>query len=134
MQFTSNLYARYYTGASHSDGARVAKFEVEDGFATSYNEVIQLTIKPGDVIELPFIVNNKGETAINFIIEAENLTNNLPVSFDAFSQSLAAGASANYNFIVRWVVSDDNKDWQTSPEHANKTDYVRLSIRIEQAD
>ncbi|MBQ7407945.1 MAG: hypothetical protein IJW13_01545 [Clostridia bacterium] len=148
MQFSSDLYGRYFSTANNADGARVASFEVGDGFKQSYSEQIFVTVQPKQQIRLEFTVQNKSEVAVNYSISAINTTNNLPIKFTVFKVNTSTNELEEFNgqlspaqthllaLVVDWSVApgDPNYDYLTSPEHANKIDLVNLTVTVEQID
>lgn len=131
MHFSKDLYGRYFTTTNGQDGARVATFEVDDGFASTYSEVISISAKPGDQKEFAFTVINKGEVAVRYTVSANNLTNNLPLTFVFTPGVLSPKDTQNLTFTVVW---DDTILENTNPNYANKTDFIELTIVIEQID
>jgi hypothetical protein len=86
----SGLSARFSTGATANDAARVAKFDVTESSTMSRNFAV--TMKPGAVSEdITVQVQNSSETAVRYTIAFE-LNGNLPLTV---APKTAAGSSGN---------------------------------------
>jgi hypothetical protein len=74
----SGLSARFITGATASDEARVAAFDVTE--SSTMNRQFAVTMKPGDSSSnITVRVKNSSETAVRYTITFE-LTGNLPLT------------------------------------------------------
>ena len=97
MGMAVGLHARYTAGASASDGARVAKFEItEEGLgAVEHTEVlITANLVPGETHPKELTIQNLSEVAVEYTVTVTNLTGNLPLSFNLVAEDGSAAVSA----------------------------------------
>lgn len=130
------LFARYTTSASGSDSARVAKFEVEGGSVSS--AMITASLVPGNTHECSLQIRNKSEVAVEYEVTVENITNNLPLTYDvpgmgmengSFVATLEPnGASMTYKLKIQWP--EDH----ASPDYAGMVDRLRVTVNATQID
>ena len=78
-----NIYARYSTQTSGSDGARVAKFDVTEN-AQNFSQQIEATFYPGFEQTYTVSVTNHSEVAIEYVMNVKNKYGNLPLKFQMF--------------------------------------------------
>lgn len=132
-----SAYAKYVSGASGSNNARVAKFGVmQEGAA-----VQQITVEyayPGFCEEYPVIVTNHSEVDIVYNISVVNKTNQLPLQFRMLSENgkeiasngakISAGDSSEhiYKLEVSWSAD------QADPAYAGKTDVIDIYLEAMQ--
>lgn len=122
----SNLYARYITGDSSTDSARVAKFDVSDSFFAEQD--LPLSIKPGETKELIIEVNNNSEVAVLVTVDIINVTGNLPLIFSSTTKEIAPKTTDTVTFTVSW------NSGESSPEFAEMVDVIKLSLTAKQID
>lgn len=136
---TSGLYARYTAQGEMYDDARVAKFEVTEGY-TKFSEELKLDIAPGETYKAAVSVTNNSEVAINYVIDINNITGNLPLKFKYRSgggeykelphsgENLAPnGTTAKYDIQIQF---DDEK----AIDYMGMVDYITIELRAEQID
>jgi len=122
VHLTSGLYARYSTTSSGSDGARVARFSIEQSGELA--ELIEVDVYPGFTSRsYEVALKNDSEVAVDYTVSVERLTNNLPlsvvltgssVSADAYSAVLASGTmeansgeTVSYGLQIQWTGDND---------------------------
>lgn len=132
----SNMYARYTTGTTSEDGARVAKFNVTQG-DSELKQQIELKMSPGEEKIYTIQVINHSEVAIAYKIEADTPYKNLPikVTMEENNSAITQGEiSANdttvhtYAVKISWPKSDQDA------EYAGKADLLKLTLKAEQID
>lgn len=137
MCATGKMYARYSTGVSYSDGARVAQFHVTE--AGDLTQTITIAgMKPGDTETFDVEVTSDSEVAIYYSIAVNNVYKNLPLTFQMKNSEGnvidkgTIGANENtakkYTLVVTWP-SENN-----SPEYAGKTDLLAITLTAAQVD
>lgn len=141
--FMSGLYARYSTTATGSDSARVAKFSFSDGnWASQSLETAIKSMKPGEEESIQVEIQNTGEVAIQYTVQLENLTNNLPLkatmqipAADGASEAetvsnvtISPSGSQTVNVVISWPSGENSVDY------IGKTDIVRIIVTAEQID
>lgn len=145
---TWNVYAKYTMSDFGGDGARVARFEVqESGTATAD---ITAELAPGENYSYEVDVVNKSETAITYKITAENTYNNLPLTFEMYELNgtesvsddgngkavrygeiaAADGNTRRYALRISWKEEDGSRN----PEYAGQADLFRVTLEAAQAD
>ncbi len=80
MYLVTGLYARYATSVQSSDNARVAKFSIQ-GKGELITGSIEASLIPGESISATLLIENKSEVAVEYTVEVDNVTDNLPLSF-----------------------------------------------------
>lgn len=132
--FTGVTFSSYISSTVGQDTARVAKFEVTGTGSFAVNIPAEAMI-PGDSFQQQFIIQNKGEVAVELSIAAEMMYNKLPLELtiesvaNELTQTLAVGSGEQtYTLTVSWPSEQDNISW------AGKTDVIRLSISAQQID
>ena len=134
---TGRLYARYSTGVSFSDGARVAAFCIEE--TGQLTQTLTLDgMHPGDTREFTVAVTSRSEVAVSYTIAVQNVYQNLPLTFamlDASGKESKSAAIApnesdekTYTLRVTWPAE------QNSPEAAGKTDLLVITLNALQVD
>lgn len=135
VHLTSGLYARYVSSASGEDAARVARFDVTEAgdLKTSFSALIS----PGETVKKTVTVKNNSEVAITYTVSAENLFDNLPLTFEFTKQSeqspelyLAAGETADFSLSIYWPTDNGKND----VSYSGKVDLVQLTLSAVQAD
>ncbi len=122
----SNIYARYISKDSLKQDATVAKFDVSESFVAE--ESFPVSIKPGEQVNREILINNNSDVAILLTISVENITNNLPLTFNGVNQEILPNTKKTVTVGVVWDGSN------SSPEYAEKVDVIKLIIRAEQID
>jgi len=131
---TGGLYARYSSGDTDFDGARVARFEIDEDFSdiSVYIPIaLELQSDPAKPIFLAtYSVDlvNHSEVAVHCVLKPENMTNNLPLEFSVIEVNLDRGQMDTVSVSIAW------KDGYTSESFAGKTDLVRLTLTVQQLD
>ncbi len=74
----SGLYARYTVSGQASDQARVAKFSIKGGDV--FSQSIEAEFVPGAFKEVPIVIYNNSEVAVEYTVDIENVTKNLPLT------------------------------------------------------
>ena len=104
-------YARYITTDTDTDEARIAQFRiVETGELMT--ESLEVGITPGGEQEIVVTVENAGEVAIRYRIDADNPYRNLPLDFQIrlgstlhsvpFEAEMAPGETRTYVLVIVW--------------------------------
>jgi len=127
---TGGLFARYASYGDSSDSARVARFEINQSLKSSNVDLVA-EMSPGDEKVVVITVTNNSEVAINYTIQATNITNNLPLSFEPCSHDIQAGENADVEFTIYW---DATNDYNRSETFSGKLDLLRLTIYVQQID
>ena len=130
--FTFGFAAKYTSGASDSDSARVAKFD----FTLTANGLINeetITIAdfhPGSKQEYTITLKNDSEVALRCRIKAVNQTNNLPLTMSLNQENcdVAVGETKEFTFTIGWAADKDD------PDYMSKVDYITLTVYVEQID
>lgn len=131
---TGGLYARYLSGDSNHESARVARFVIDEDFSdiASYIPIsLELQSDPSKPIFLATYaveISNQSEVAVRCTLTPENITKNLPLAFSATELNLKAGETNTVTVNIEW------KDGYTSESLANKNDLVRLTLTVAQLD
>lgn len=132
--FTGVTFSSYISTAMGQDTARVARFEVSgtESFAVSIPAEAMI---PGDSFQQQFIIQNKGEVAVELSIAAEMMYNKLPLVLtvesvaNELTQTLSAlSEEQTYTLTVSWPSEQNDISW------AGKTDVIRLTISAQQID
>lgn len=152
LYLVTGLYARYTTSTTASDGARVAKFEVEMGWLDEEKAVnepgrmhanpFQVTIKPGDVQTRKVTVKNSSEVAVECVLTAENESENLPLelkweNIDGGSATHSVNLAANqtseqtYTLYIVWPNTDAE---DKSVKYSREVDHIVVTILCQQID
>ena len=126
-----NMYARYLSGDSVQDSARVAKFEIHETFAQSSMH-LNVSVKPDHPYVYTFQVENRSEVAVEYEVNVIRITSNLPLVFETTSNGgdtvIGIGETETITLTVRWEPGN------TSPEYAGMVDLVRLDLFVSQTD
>lgn len=83
--FVSGLFARYSTSDQSGGNARVARFSFNGGIGENIggkmilSQLIEADLIPGGSEEVPLIIENNSEVAVEYTIDVTNETNNLPL-------------------------------------------------------
>lgn len=147
-----NIYARYTSGASGSDEARVAKFSItETGEAT---QQIKVDVYPGfgtksdNEGKYKVSVTNNSEVTIDYVMEIKNTYGNLPLQFQMLDASgneisnkraeISAGDQTEhvYTLNISWPTgnTEENNTSAQSPDYAGKTDVIEITLKAVQKD
>ena len=125
----------YVSTASGGDEARVAKFDVQQAGVTTFN--LSNAISPSETgvsNTNTVIVYNNSEVTVRCNLAVNNLTGNLPLTFDfAFvpgtsSYDLAPGETGEYNVLIQWPQD------KTNASYMGKVDQLQLVLVTEQID
>lgn len=134
----SNMYARYSSSASGSDGARVAKFSVtQSGIDTQKINIDG--VYPGFEHEYMVSVINDSEVAISYVMDVVNKTKNLPLEFkmmdgdkEITSKSVDISATDHgehtYKLVVSWPKNEADE------KYAGQADWVEITLKAVQKD
>ncbi len=138
---TGKMYARYSTGVTYTDGARVAKFNITDAIQQDGTAIQQIDItgmQPGDTRNYTVTVTSDSEVAVYYTITAKTVYDNLPLTFTVLDSSnqpmerATIGANETdqktYTLQVSWP-SDKN-----SPDYAGKVDALAVTLTAVQVD
>lgn len=140
-----NIYARYTSEASGSDGARVARFDItQSGEATSR---IKVNVYPGYSQSYKVSVTNRSEVAVEYAMEIKNTYGNLPLEFkmlddqgnEISTKSIDVSAQDrtehSYQLNISWPDGVDAAySSAKSPDYAGKTDVVEIILKAVQID
>lgn len=88
----ANLYARYTAADTSSDSARVASFQVTQ---TPVSESVDFSLgsmAPGSSKQFSVNVSNQSEVAIEYRMDVENATGNLPLTWSLTENGTATDA------------------------------------------
>lgn len=133
---TGGLYAKYSSVTSGSDSARVARFDVSDTGEVLQKELL-LNTTPGTIYQTIHVVNNS-EVAVNYIVTIENTTRNIPYAFSVNKSTPTEGKCSVSCFLEPNSESDVPIEviWQQEGalKYMGMVDYVKLTVRAEQAD
>ena len=120
-------YARYTSGATGSDTARVAKFEVSVSSVEAQN--VAIPIQPGESAKKYFTVENKSEVSVALRFDVSSVHSNLPLEFvHPVSDVVSPGATTDVPLLITWPgeYSDD--------KYIGMVDLLRISVNVEQID
>lgn len=127
----SGIYARYSSTATASSSARVAKFEFGDNLSDQVTtlQTNAAELHPGWTQKVSIQITNTGEVTLTCTVKIENLTNNLPIGAPSPQPvTVAAGNTETVTVNLGWSANDN------SVEYVGKTDVLRISVSVEQAD
>jgi len=150
---TGVTFSGYITTATGGDEARVAMVVLDSGM--TYSDTLSFSGYPGISSKaIPIDVSNyeseekSSEVALDYSIQAENITNNIPgLSFEFYdneqcsgeakesiSGSFAAGQkeAVTCYLKINWPESNGGKDYDAS--YAFEIDALRIIISAEQVD
>ena len=120
-------YARYTSGATSKDSARVAKFEVT--VSDKASQLASILIQPGEDAQKHFTVENKSEVAVALRFQVSNKYGNLPLEFQyPLSGAVAPGETKDVPLLITWPAA--NNDVQ----YMGKVDLIEISVQVEQID
>lgn len=134
---TGKMYARYSTGVTYQDGARVAKFNIAESGTLTQN--IEITgMKPGDTQEYTVTVTSVSEVAVYYTIAVENVYKSLPLKFDIEygnageidKATIAPNETDEKTYTLR-VTWPEN---ESSPSYAGKVDVLAITLKAVQVD
>lgn len=154
-----NIYARYSTQTSGSDGARVAKFDVTET-TQDLNQQIKAAVYPGFDQVYTVSVTNRSEVAIEYVMNVKNKYGNLPLKFqmldkdgaeitsdstDAATQDYDLSKSAEisatdsdehvYQLKISWPKNAEAGEADPQdPDFAGKVDVIDITLKAVQKD
>ena len=155
---TSGLYAKYRSGFSSFDGARVARFEITSGFSGSVSDEIKLNFYDPDALsdEVLISVSSKSEVTVSYDVivtmpspAASSDYAWLTVTLDGKSPTSLDSVNGIYTFSgVEVIAYNDHSEKQDTILFAIKNDYhgappsgladiagqVLITVRAEQLD
>lgn len=103
------LSARFSIGATESDEARVAAFDVTESSTMSRNFTV--TMEPGESRDITVRITNSSETTVSYTIAFE-LEGNLPLTVVAkdgdTSGTMAAASDKACTFQLKWDPDKNN--------------------------
>lgn len=144
--FVSGMFARYATSGQSSGNARVAKFSIEgSGISSQY---LDASLSPGTDKDVPLIIENNSEVAVEYTVVVTNVTNNLPLSFrmekKGASPTVRAGGTTSdsttftvlqspdshgeYTLFINWQAQDGDID------RIGMVDYIKVTVTAVQTD
>lgn len=130
MHLTSGLYARYSATSSSDDGARVARFNIEQ--TGTLTQLIELDVYPGFTYSYTLVLENNSEVAVAYTVTVERLTENLPltVSLNDYTGTMDANTAEEKTctLSIAWDVRDN------SATYSQDIDAIRVMVRAEQID
>ena len=147
--FTSGLYARFISTSSISDSAVIAKFCIGEDLSSSEALVDVVATPPvteGEKQQVQVIqITNTGDTTVTYTLQAQNLTNNLPIRilFGSASEAattltgtLAPNETINQNLQIEWGDTSAIQWTQNplDPQFAGRVDLIRLTVSIQQTN
>ena len=125
------LYARYASGQSGDDDARVAKFSFSDNL-DAQSIALPVTMAPGESRKVTIQVQNTGEVALKYVVKVENLTKNLPIALEdqiIMSDVLLSGSDpTEFSWEITWPATENSID------KMGKMDIIRITVTGEQFD
>ncbi|MBQ8432674.1 MAG: hypothetical protein IJX28_07295 [Clostridia bacterium] len=128
---TKNLYARFRTGDSVQDSARVAKFDIREDFS-GLSMHLNVSVRPGKPYTYTFHVENHSEVEVEYEVSVMRITANLPLVFEVTSEDgtpqIGIGQTETITLTVKW------EEANTSPEFAGMVDLIRLDLTVAQTD
>ena len=130
--FTGGMYAKYTAKDGDNNSARVAKFNVTDGFLTDIFLVEINDMHPGEVIKYTFDVQNNSEVAINFSVKHDNLTKNLPIVIEDIDMNFGVGEGGTVIFCVSWPIVTNGQTSTDSDKFTGQIDVIELLVNITQ--
>ena len=125
------LYARYASGQSGDDDARVAKFSFSDNL-DGQSIALPVTMAPGESKKVTIQVQNTGEVALQYVVKVENLTKNLPIALE--DQTITSGVLLSgsdlteFSWEITWPATENSID------KMGKMDIIRITVTVEQFD
>lgn len=127
-----SLFARYSTNADGTDGARVAKFDVDVTGALDQTKITCTALALDNGVYTVTVENNS-EVAVRYVLSVE-LTpeNGVTCAFDRESGDLAPGQTgeSTLTFTVDWAAFTDGTTGQSKSADLDYT----ITVRVEQAD
>lgn len=130
MHLTSGLYARYSATVSGEDGARVARFSIQQSGELS--QVMVMDVYPGFNKDYTIKLKNESEVAVNYTVSVERLTNNLPltITWTDASGSFAANSEdeVTHTLKVSWPATENDEAL------SYEVDALRVIVHAEQID
>ena len=123
------LYARYASGQSGDDDARVAKFSFSDNL-DAQSIALPVTMAPGESQKVTIQVQNTGEVALKYVVKVENLTGNLPIKTQTIASDVLLSGSdlTEFSWEITWSATEN------SIEKMGKMDIIRITVTVEQFD
>ncbi len=140
----SGLFARYTTSVQSTDTARVAKFSIKGSGILS--ESIAAELAPGGTQEVPLVIENNSEVAVEYEIEVKNVTQNLPLSLSMVktggstalvsnadgtkytAQQLPGRNTDEYTLFITWSAAEND------PEKMGMVDHISVTVTAAQTD
>ena len=126
---TGGIFARYVVTSNGSDGSRVAVFKLTDDYSATTIMSIPEDVYPGFSYDIKIKVKNEGEVTLAYSITVTKLTDNLPLTCEPVSATLAPGSGeTDVILTVKWdeSVKDHN--------YMNKTELLQITVRAAQVD
>lgn len=142
------LYARYSTSGQTGDQARVAKFSVVGSCTLSQS--IDHGFVPGDSIEVPIVIHNNSEVAVEYTMEVTT-EGNLPLTFSMTksgaspdiedesrtkftAQQLPGDHRDNYSLTIQWPEPANANDKARDLKQMGMVDYITVTVTATQTD
>lgn len=124
-------YARYYSTATASDSARVAKFEVN--IPDLETQLLSVTIQPNETVKQYITVKNKSEVAVALTISVSSKYRNLPLVLK-YPEYVPVPPRESKDVLleVSWPV--ENSEDKYAEKYAGKVDLLEISVLAEQID
>ena len=135
----SGRYARYVTSASFSDGARVARFHIQEEFldgGTDMMVVFSGELSPGEMVEREIKVTNYSEVAVAYTINVDNVYGNLPLEFMVdgkpvpFTGELGVYFETGKTFTLQILWPGEKSD----ESYSGKVDLSHITLTASQID
>ena len=137
--FTGVTFSGYVSTTMGNDQARVAKFDVD--IAGSGMQEILIGVKdmmPGDIRNKEFQITNSSEVAVELVITAALMYDNLPLDLMVGSMDAKVGAefemapeaAGSYILTIHWP----NEPGKNGYELAGKADMIRVVVNVMQKD
>lgn len=123
------LYARYASGQSGDDDARVAKFSFSDNL-DGQSIALPVAMAPGESHTVQIQVQNTGEVALRYVVKVENLTDNLPIQDQVITSGVLLSGSdlTEFSWEITWPATENSID------KMGKMDIIRITVTVEQFD
>jgi len=152
MHLVSGLYARYTTGTSGSDGARVAAFRItQEG---TIFQTIEANVVPGTTQSAELTITNKSEIAMEYTLKVTNVTGNLtplkftlepadentsPITTERYENGISINSACQipgehtdkYILNIVWEPSANEED---DLALSGMVDYITVSVTAAQID
>lgn len=138
----TGLLARYSTSDQSIGNARVARFSIKGGGSLSLP--VNADLIPGETGEVPLIIENNSEVAVEYTVAVSNETNNLPLTLrmekkmgsgtekiEAIpftEQRLPGSHTDEYTLYIDWAAVDNDV------ERMGMVDYIAVTVTAVQTD